>query len=49
MIQDPTVNRGAMAHPGHPLESPLDVTPASLTFHLSGCFITSLQHQRELV
>jgi len=26
MMLDPTVNRGAMAHPGHLLESKLDIT-----------------------
>jgi len=46
VIQDPTVNRGAMAHPSHPLESPLVITPASLIFRLSDCFVASLQHQR---
>jgi len=28
MIQDPIVNRGAMAHSGYPLQSPLCITPA---------------------
>ena len=30
-------------------ESPLGITRASVTFHLSDCFITSLRHQREFV
>jgi len=37
-----------MAHPGHPLQSPLGI-PAIVTFHLSDWFVTSLQQQRELV
>jgi len=40
---------GTMAYPGHPLESPLGTTPASVTFHLSDCFVPSLQRKRELV
>jgi len=34
LLKKTTVYRGAMAHAGHPLESPLGIAPASLTFHL---------------